>query len=108
MRTLSPITTHYHLTPPTPPRPQIVLIAFITTAGIVAGITLLAFTIPFDLTKRGHILAAAAMIFFMMMLITIIVGFFYGGWLNHACGTVTGMCAHLHGLPHAAPVPAAA
>ncbi|GAB4823952.1 hypothetical protein N2152v2_010998 [Parachlorella kessleri] len=56
---------------------QIVLIAFCTTAGVVAGVTFLACVMPFDMTKRGHILGAASMMFFIAILITILLGFFY-------------------------------
>ncbi len=44
---------------------QIVLIAFVTTTGVVGTVTVLALVIPFDMTKRGHILAAAGSMFFV-------------------------------------------
>lgn len=43
--------------------PQIVLIAFGTTAGLVATLTFIAVVMPFDITKKGHVLGAAAMMF---------------------------------------------
>lgn len=55
----------------------VVLEAFAITGAAVFGLTMAAIFIPWDITKKGHILAMAAMVVFFMALVTIIVGFFY-------------------------------
>lgn len=54
-----------------------VLIALATTAAAVTGLTLFAVFVPFDMTKRGHILGMISMVVFFIVLVTIIVAFFY-------------------------------
>lgn len=56
---------------------SVVLIAFAVTGGSVLGLTLGALFIPWDITKKGHVLGMAAFVVLFMALITFLVGFFY-------------------------------
>jgi len=56
---------------------DVVLQAVAVTAAAVLGLTLAAIFIPWDITKRGNVLAMAGMVVFFIALITFFVGFFY-------------------------------
>ena len=56
---------------------SVVLEAVAVTGAAVIGLTLAAIFIPWDLTKRGNILAMAGMVVFFIILMTFIVGFWY-------------------------------
>lgn len=58
---------------------DVVLIAFITTAAVVAGLTLVAMFMPFDITKYGFVLAMVGMAFTMLVFTSLIIGFFWRG-----------------------------
>jgi protein lifeguard len=55
----------------------VVLQAVAVTGAAVTGLTLAAVFLPWDLTKRGNVLAMAGMVVFFVALITFFVGFFY-------------------------------
>lgn len=56
---------------------SIVLQAVAVTGAAVVGLTLAAIFFPWDLTKRGNVLAMVSMVVFFIALITFFVGFFY-------------------------------
>ena len=56
---------------------SVVLTAVAVTAAAVLGLTLAAVFIPWDITKRGNVLAMAGMVVFFIALVTFLVGFFY-------------------------------
>jgi protein lifeguard len=56
---------------------SVVLQAVAVTAAAVVGLTLAAVFIPWDITKRGNVLAMAGMVVFFIALVTFFVGFFY-------------------------------
>ncbi|KAH7617401.1 putative Protein lifeguard 1 [Nannochloris sp. 'desiccata'] len=55
----------------------VVLQAVAVTGAAVLGLTLAAIFIPWDITKRGNVLAMAGMVVFFIALVTFFVGFFY-------------------------------
>lgn len=56
---------------------SVVLQAVAVTSAAVLGLTLAAIFIPWDITKRGNVLAMAGMVVFFIALVTFFVGFFY-------------------------------
>jgi len=56
---------------------DVVLMAVAVTGAAVLGLTLAAVFLPWDLTKRGNVLAMAGMVVFFMAFMTFIVGFFF-------------------------------
>jgi len=56
---------------------SVVLQAVAVTGAAVLGLTLAAIFIPWDITKRGNVLAMAGMVVFFIALVTFFVAFFY-------------------------------
>eukprot|EP00887_Chlorella_sp_A99_P004615 scaffold4.g4615.t1 len=56
---------------------SVVLEAFGTTCAVVGALALAAIFIPFDMTKRGGVLAICSMVFFAVVMMTLFFAFFY-------------------------------
>ena len=56
---------------------SVVLTAVAVTGAAVLGLTLFAVFVPWDITKKGNVLAMIGMVVFFIALVTFFVGFFY-------------------------------
>lgn len=56
---------------------SVVLTAVAVTGAAVLGLTLFAIFVPWDITKRGNVLAMIGLVVFFIALVTFFVGFFY-------------------------------